>query len=112
MSFMNTIKQPKKPAQQDWHPADIVAALRKSGTSLRQLSAANGYFPTSMQRGVEGRSVACEQIIARQLKLHPMEIWPSRYTSDGERIVKRVRHHHTNVTRVDTKSNGKKRGEK
>lgn len=33
---------PKKPIPQDWHPADIKAALEKAGWSLQQLSLAHG----------------------------------------------------------------------
>lgn len=88
---MELTKQPKKPAQQDWHPADVVAALWKLGTSLRRLSIENGYTNAqSLRHGVRGCSVRGEQIIAKAIGLHPMKIWPSRYTTSGERIMQRM----------------------
>ncbi|MHB1333433.1 MAG: helix-turn-helix domain-containing protein [Sulfuriferula sp.] len=88
---MEQTKQPKKPAQQDWHPADVVAALWKRGTSLRRLSIENGYInEQSLRHGVRGCSVRGEQIIAKAIGLHPMKIWPSRYTTQGERIMQRM----------------------
>ncbi len=88
---MEPKKQTKKPAQQDWHPADVVAALWKLGTSLRRLSIENGYINAqSLRHGVRGGSVRGEQIIAKAIGLHPMKIWPSRYTEQGERIMQRM----------------------
>lgn len=94
---MEQLKKLKKPAQQDWHPADVVAALWKLGTSLRRLSIENGYVNAqSLRHGVRGCSVRGEQIIAKAIGLHPMKIWPSRYTTGGERIMQRM----TNKTSV------------
>lgn len=110
---MNTTQTTKKPASKDWHPADIVAALRKRGHSLRKLSVANGYCPNSLRRALDGHNIRCEQIIAKTLDLHPMQIWPSRYTTDGARIVQRMRSDYpVNVTRSTAGCNGKKRGAK
>jgi Ner family transcriptional regulator len=91
MRSMEQPKQPKKPTQKDWHPADVVAALWKRGTSLRRLSIENGYINAqSLRHGVRGCSVRGEQIIAAAIGLHPMRIWPSRYTPQGERIMQRM----------------------
>ena len=46
---MSTLTEPKKTAQ-DWHRADIIAALHKAGWSLRQLSLQHGYSQESVYR--------------------------------------------------------------
>ncbi len=73
----------KKPAEIDWHSADIVAALRKRGWSLTQLSLTHGYT----NRSAIGQALykpypKAEEIIAKTLGVKPWEIWPSRYGSD------------------------------
>jgi len=68
----------------DWHPADVVAALRKRGTSLRQIAIANGY---SHIQGVLTRPwLAVEQLVAQQLGTNPETIWPSRYADGVSRV--------------------------
>jgi len=62
---------------QDWHPADVVAALRKVGTSLNKIGKANGY--THIQGVLVRPWWAVEQLVAGALQLPPAEIWPSRY---------------------------------
>lgn len=78
---MNT-KATTRP-QGDWHPADVIAALRKRGTSLRQLAAQNDY--SHIQRVLTSPWLAAEQIVAKALGMKPEEIWPSRYTNPAER---------------------------
>jgi Ner family transcriptional regulator len=67
----------------DWHPADVIAALRKEGLSLRQLAHANGY--SHIQRVLSSPWLAAEQIVARALGCAPQEIWPSRYRDAQQR---------------------------
>ncbi len=76
----------KKAAQdhpQDWHAADVVAALHKRNVSLRQLAAKHGY--SHIQRVLTSPWLAAEQIVARALEMRPEEIWPSRYADAGAR---------------------------
>jgi len=44
---MSNLDTRKKPAPQDWHRADIKAALEKRGLSLSRLARLNGYGRTS-----------------------------------------------------------------
>lgn len=67
----------------DWHRADIIAALRKRGLSLRQLSAREGYRTNAVQLALKRPAPVYEQIIADELGLHPKDIWPSRYDENG-----------------------------
>jgi Ner family transcriptional regulator len=67
----------------DWHPADVLAALKKRGHSLARLSLANGYHPRAAGKALKQPWPAMEQIVAAALDLTPQTIWPSRYDNDG-----------------------------
>ncbi len=71
-------------APSDWHPADILAALKKRGKSLAGLSIAHGYHPTAAGKALKYRWPALERIIAAELGRPPAEIWPSRYQEAPE----------------------------
>lgn len=83
--FTNKLKlnMKKKPTSQDWHRADIIAAVRKSGTSIQALSFKNGYRRTTLGHALVAPYPKCERIIAAHLGLKPQTIWPSRYHADG-----------------------------
>lgn len=70
--------------ESDWHPADVLAALKKRGKTLAGLSVANGYHPTAAGKALKRRWPALEAIIADALELSPAQIWPSRYPTDSE----------------------------
>lgn len=76
-------KQPPQPAPSDWHPADVLAALKKRGLTLAGLSVAHGYHPTAAGKALKRPWPTMEAIIAKQLDLPPHAIWPSRYDSHG-----------------------------
>ena len=67
---------PRKP---DWHPADVLAALKKRGKSLSGLSRAHGYHATAAGKALKNPWPALEAVIASELDLAPEDIWPSRY---------------------------------
>src|SRR5437868_1595790 len=67
----------------DWHPADIAAALKKRGHSLAALSVDQGYHPTAVGKALKAPWPAVERIIADAIGLPPHRIWPSRYGEDG-----------------------------
>ncbi|HEY0503589.1 MAG TPA: helix-turn-helix domain-containing protein [Lysobacter sp.] len=80
----NTAPQ-KKPADQDWHWADVMAALKKRGWSLRQVGIAEGY-PDGSSLGEAARKnyPKAEAILAAYIGVdHPKRIWPSRYDAAG-----------------------------
>ncbi|EMM6942566.1 TPA: helix-turn-helix domain-containing protein [Morganella morganii] len=64
---------------QDWHPADIIAAIKKRGTSLSALSRNAGLRPSTLNNALARRWPKSEKIIADFLNVSPAEIWPSRY---------------------------------
>jgi Ner family transcriptional regulator len=69
------------PARDDWHPADVLAALKKRGKTLSGISTAHGYHATAAGKALKQRWPAMEAVIAAALGLTPEEIWPSRYRS-------------------------------
>lgn len=81
-----TTKTAKKTNQEDWHPADIKAALHKRGITLASLAKAHGLAESTSFSAALVRSMPTnEKRIADALDLHPKDIWPSRYNKDGTR---------------------------
>lgn len=76
---MSTLHSPKKTIQEDMHRADIVAALRKKGWSLRELSRQNGLSAGTLKAALDRPYRKAESIIAAAIDLAPEEIWPQRY---------------------------------
>ncbi len=77
---MMSCQLPKK-AGEDWHPADVIAALKKQKKSLRQLSIAAGYKPATLSNALRTPWPKAEQIIAEAIGLKPEQIWPRRHAS-------------------------------
>ncbi|WP_145590223.1 helix-turn-helix domain-containing protein [Yersinia aleksiciae] len=65
--------------KQDWHPADIVAGLKKRGTSMAAVSREAGLASSTLANALLRHWPKGERLIAEVLELHPEEIWPSRY---------------------------------
>ncbi|MCL2895920.1 helix-turn-helix domain-containing protein [Brenneria tiliae] len=61
--------------QQDWHPADIIAALKKRGTSMAAVSRNAGLASSTLANALPKG----ERLIAEALGVEPEQIWPSRY---------------------------------
>ena len=96
---MNELHGAKKASLQDWHPADIVAALRKQGWSLRRLSAAQGLHPQTLTAALARPYPKGELVIATTLGMKPEKIWPSRYDRHGQpNRGRKARRHVVNVT--------------
>lgn len=63
----------------DWHSADIIAALRKNGLTLAALSRESGLSSSTLANTLVRPWPKGELIIANRLGVSPEEIWPSRY---------------------------------
>ncbi|TKY83200.1 helix-turn-helix transcriptional regulator [Pectobacterium polonicum] len=63
----------------DWHPADIIAGLRKKGTTLAAVSRAAGLASSTLANALTRHWPKGERLIAEALNKCPEEIWPSRY---------------------------------
>lgn len=68
---------------QDWHPAQVKAALEMRGITVTGLGSRNSYDRTAVSKALRRPWPAVERIVAAALGLHPKVIWPSRYDSHG-----------------------------
>ena len=100
---MKTKHHSKKASHQDWHPADIVAALHKRGTTLRKIAEQHQVSPPAVIRALRLRNHPSEKRIADAIGIPPQVIWPSRYNPDGSRTDLRK------LTRTERKVNGNAR---
>ena len=104
-----TNQDPKKASQPDWHPEDIKAALRKKGITLTLLAAQHNIKDSSSFSACLVRPMkANEERIAAALKMHPKDLWPSRYNSDGTRKPQGI-HAINQSTRLVRQCNGNDR---
>lgn len=72
-----------KQRPKDWHPEDIKAAVRKTGTTMSALSRAAGLSVGAAKRALETPWPRAEAIIASRIGRPPQDIWPSRYDLNG-----------------------------
>lgn len=91
ITAMNDTESTQPTQSSDWHPADVLAALKKRGHTLAGLSVANGYHPTAAGKALKRAWPAMEAIIAAALGIAPPMIWPSRYDASGQPHSERVR---------------------
>ena len=74
----------KKTSPEDWHPADIKAALDKKGWTLTALAKHHGLKASNTLSHTFERSLPInEQRIADAIGVPVQDIWPSRYHADG-----------------------------
>ncbi|PHM39101.1 transcriptional regulator [Xenorhabdus mauleonii] len=76
--------------KKDWHQADIIAALRRRGTTLAAVSREAGLSSSTLANTLSRPWPKGEWIIANYLKLHPSEIWPSRYFDLNGQLLERT----------------------
>lgn len=114
MFSMSNSNRPKKASPTDWHPADVVAAVRKKGSSLRQLSLAADLHPRTLNRALMTPYIKGQAAIAAFLGVPPQAIWPSRYEADGshKRGLRRKPHQRAQSSAVAGRVNGKNGGAK
>lgn len=74
----------KKASREDWHPADIKAALNKAGWTLAAIAKKYGLCnSTALSHAFRVSSPAAERRIAEAIGVAPSVIWPSRWNDDG-----------------------------
>jgi len=64
---------------ENWHRADILAAIKKKGGTLAQLSRSNGLHARTLYNALERHWPKGEQIIADYIGEEVRNIWPERY---------------------------------
>jgi Ner family transcriptional regulator len=66
-----------------WHPQDIMAAVRKTGDTLRGLERRHGFGQNTFYKALEQRFPNAHSVIANAIGKTRHEIWPHFYdTSD------------------------------
>ncbi len=111
---MKAKHHPKKASPKDWHPADVIAAVRKKGSSIRQLSIAAGLHPGSLRVALARHYPKAQAVLAAFLEQPPQAIWPSRYEADGshKRGLRGSSHQPAKCNNVAGRVNGKHAGVK
>lgn len=69
--------------QQDWHKADIKAALEKKGYTFMSLCRELGYKGDPIRNCLHVPSPKYERIVAEVIGHSVQTIWPTRYHVDG-----------------------------
>ncbi|MEE3650128.1 MULTISPECIES: helix-turn-helix domain-containing protein [unclassified Brenneria] len=69
----------------DWYPADIIAGLRKKGTTLAAVSRQAGLASSTLANALTRHWPKGEKLIAEELGVTPEQIWPSRYRKPEHR---------------------------
>ncbi|RJT46103.1 helix-turn-helix domain-containing protein [Rahnella woolbedingensis] len=71
----------------DWHTADIIAAIRKKGTTMAAVSRDAGLSSSTLSNALARPWPKGEMIIARAIGIEEKEIWPSWYRDAKTGIV-------------------------
>lgn len=82
---MSVLSNTKKTATNDWHRADILAALRKNGWSLRSLAKAGNVSYNTLKSALDKPYPKMERLIANAVGVAPEEIWVTRSMERIER---------------------------
>ncbi len=78
--------------RQNWHNADIIAALKKRGTSLAALSRKAGLSSSTLANALNRPWAKGELLNAKALDTTPEVIWPERYVDEnGNPIFRQMR---------------------
>lgn len=71
-------------ADRNWHRQDIIAAVRKTGTTLARLAERHGCARNTVYIALDRRFPRVHAVIARQIGRSRGDIWPNWYHPDGE----------------------------
>lgn len=90
---MSVLNETKKTAETDWHRADIIAALRKQGWSLRALANECGLSYSTLKSALDKPYPKMERIIATAIGTTPEIIWAGRFAQRNFRptLTKKLR---------------------
>ncbi|UAN64755.1 helix-turn-helix transcriptional regulator [Serratia sp. JSRIV006] len=72
---------PLSTTEQNWHRADILAAIRKQGTTLSELSRQAGLHERTLYNVLERHWSKGEKIVSECIGVPVEEIWPERCKS-------------------------------
>ena len=74
---------------QNTHPQDVIAALRKGGSSLSKLARANKLDHSALGHCLRRCIPRANRVIAKQLGKSVCELWPLWFDSEGNRLSQR-----------------------
>lgn len=77
-------------AKNDWHRADIIAAIRKQGSTLSAVARDHGLASNTLQNALRVSWPKGERIIAEAIGIEAAEIWPSRYSHPNKPLAHNV----------------------
>ena len=102
---MRAVSQMKDKGRKGWHAADIVAAVRKKGSSLVAISSELGLTRSAASRALLLPHTRVNVAIAAVIGVRPHVIWPQWFDADGRRIRARSpRSRLSSTTRVSESS--------
>jgi Ner family transcriptional regulator len=78
-----------------WHPEDIKAEVRKTGTTLTRLALESGLDASACRVALVRPYPRAEQAISELLGVSLHLLWPARYEASGRR-----RSHHVRETSI------------
>lgn len=88
MSDVNSKGSQKKghfsSTEKNWHRADILAAIRKKGTTLSELSRQAGLHQRTLYNVLERPWLKAEKIVSDCIGVPVEEIWPERYAKNKD----------------------------
>ena len=64
----------------DWHQADIIAAIKKKGTTMAAVLRRAGLSSSTLSNALTRKWPKGERLIADAIGVKAETIWPSRYT--------------------------------
>ena len=82
-SRISALQPPVSQVINDWHPADIKAALAKRNYTFARIAREHGYVTNSPNMVLHRRWAKVENIISHIIGVPAAIIWPSRYDSNG-----------------------------
>lgn len=83
---------PKNARREDWHPADILAAIHKRGTTLKDLAEHYGLSDSStLSKAMLHSYPAGERRLAEAAGVPVQEMFAARYEADGTPLPRGVR---------------------
>lgn len=73
--------------RKNWHRADVLAEVRKSGTTLAGLARRSGLSRQSFSWALIKPHPRANQAIASLLNLHVSTLWPEWFDAQGRRRI-------------------------
>lgn len=102
-------QNPKNASLEDWHPADILAALHKRGITLRYIAKQEGLTDsTTLSRAMLNSHPINEIRLAKYAGVPVWQMFPTRWHPDGTKIPRGIRGaRQIKSTGFDCQHNGK-----